>query len=342
MYDLHLSYIFRSNVAINFLLETLRPDEDIPVVTVKLDPRISNKILKYKHTIKDRKEDCIFFVENLPQYDCSQSLFKDPVHNHVVTGDLRIIENSKLRKLLSKGPNYRDNKFLNYRKCLSAIESAIDSTIEKVVEKYGFEGEHFDDWKNEIVNKVKSRINVLKNKKVPMSAKSILSDSEVTSYLKNLHANFVLVPIDKTSNNIAIICKRFYIERLLSEVGFSENPSNTYETSTEKSELIVDTNIYICKSLNISVTEKMHCLPFVYWMPKMHYQPSRAGFIVASAVCSTKPISNIVSIIFKKKIQQIQNFHFKSHFYKNYKKFWVRSEERRVGKECRSRWSPYH
>ena len=22
--------------------------------------------------------------------------------------------------------------------------------------------------------------------------------------------------------------------------------------------------------------------------------------------------------------------------------FWVRSEERRVGKECRSRWSPYH
>ena len=24
------------------------------------------------------------------------------------------------------------------------------------------------------------------------------------------------------------------------------------------------------------------------------------------------------------------------------KQAWVRSEERRVGKECRSRWSPYH
>ena len=23
-------------------------------------------------------------------------------------------------------------------------------------------------------------------------------------------------------------------------------------------------------------------------------------------------------------------------------RFWLRSEERRVGKECRSRWSPYH
>ena len=91
-------------------------------------------------------------VENLPQCECSQSVFKDPVHNHVVTGDLRIIENSKLRKLLSKGPNYRENKFLNYRKCLSAVESAIDSKIDKLAGKYGFEEEHFDDWKYEKVN----------------------------------------------------------------------------------------------------------------------------------------------------------------------------------------------
>ena len=27
---------------------------------------------------------------------------------------------------------------------------------------------------------------------------------------------------------------------------------------------------------------------------------------------------------------------------KGYEPFYIRSEERRVGKECRSRWSPYH
>ena len=97
-------------------------------------------------------------VENFPQCECSQSVFKDPVHNHIVTGDLRIIENfklrisenSKLRKLLRKGLNYQENKFLNYRKWLNAVGSAIDSMIEKLAEKYGFEGELFDDWKNEI------------------------------------------------------------------------------------------------------------------------------------------------------------------------------------------------
>ena len=33
-----------------------------------------------------------------------------------------------------------------------------------------------------------------------------------------------------------------------------------------------------------------------------------------------------------------------SDVYYNVEKYWgtVRSEERRVGKECRSRWSPYH
>ena len=29
-------------------------------------------------------------------------------------------------------------------------------------------------------------------------------------------------------------------------------------------------------------------------------------------------------------------------YYKYLKERWFRSEERRVGKECRSRWSPYH
>ena len=61
----------------------------------------------------------------------------------------------------------------------------------------------------------------------------------------------------------------------------------------------------------------------MYWTPKMHYTPSRARFIVASASCSTKPISKTVSIIFKKILDQIDNFHQKSTFYKNYNMFWV-------------------
>ena len=42
-------------------------------------------------------------------------------HGHIVTGDLRFIENRKLRKLMSKGPNFREPRFLNFNKCAEAI-----------------------------------------------------------------------------------------------------------------------------------------------------------------------------------------------------------------------------
>ena len=58
-------------------------------------------------------------------------------------------------------------------------------------------------------------------------------------------------------------------------------------------------------------------------MPKMHYTPFRKRFIIASSMCSTKPLSSIISKAFKHIFHQIRNFHLKSLFYKNYHLFWV-------------------
>ena len=55
-----------------------------------------------------------------------------------------------------------------------------------------------------------------------------------------------------------------------------------------------------------------------------------------------KGISNlfhIIDIVFSTPVSTPGNF-YKSEFVKNFR--LLRSEERRVGKECRSRWSPYH
>ena len=55
----------------------------------------------------------------------------------------------------------------------------------------------------------------------------------------------------------------------------------------------------------------------------MPYIPSRTRFIVSSSKCSTKPLSRVMSNTFKLIFNQIQNFHKKSKFYKNYNRFWV-------------------
>ena len=68
---------------------------------------------------------------------------------------------------------------------------------------------------------------IIKLKKIPKFRKKhklqILDNPVIRSFLNNLHNDFALVPTDKASNNIAIICKKFYIEMLLREVGYLDN-----------------------------------------------------------------------------------------------------------------------
>lgn len=40
--------------------------------------------------------------------NCKDSVFTDPYHGHILSGDLRMKNRGKLRKLLPKGPKYRE------------------------------------------------------------------------------------------------------------------------------------------------------------------------------------------------------------------------------------------
>ena len=157
----------------------------------------------------------------------------------------------------------------------------------------------------------------------PQQNKQVLKDEGAINCLNDLHKKFVIVPIDKVSNNVSIICKRFYVQRLLREVGVFGDESDTYTLSHKGKYNIINNNLQFSEKLGFRTIEANKALPIMYWMPKMHYTPSRARFIVASAQCSTKPISNVTSKLYKKIFQQIESFHRKSYFYKNYNRFWV-------------------
>ena len=325
--DIHLSKIFKSEDVINNLPTILQEENNIPIATFKLDNPIRNKILNYKDTIsslsfKQVNNDKVE-IENLPECNCTDSQFCDPAHGHIVTGNLNIIENNKLRKLLSKGPNFREPKTLNYNKCFSSIEADLQNTVDHLTCKYNLANNALEAWREAILAKVRNRIIHLKKKKTPQQSKPALKDPQILQYLNIIHNNYVLVPIDKASNNIAIVCKRFYIERTMKELGLLDTISETYKISNTNPSEIINDNITLCKKFGLTITEKHHSLPFMFWTPKMHKNPTGARFIVASAMCSTKPISNVISIIFSKIFQQINNFNSKCLFYNNYNRFWV-------------------
>ena len=132
--------------------------------------------------------------------------------------------------------------------------------------------------------------------------KPVLGDPEVIEYLQQLHRHFVIVPIDKAANNFSFICKKYYISKILHEVGLSGTPNPTYTLTTTSKTEIIDNNIRFCEKFGLKVNDKQRDLPIMYWLPKMHKNPVGFRFIIASKNCSTKPLTKVVSKYFQNNI----------------------------------------
>ena len=91
------------------------------------------------------------------------------------------------------------------------------------------------------------RIDRLKKHIIPKTTKPVLKNDSSLACLENLQEKFVLVPIDKASNNIAFVCKAFYIKRILDEVGVSDLPSNTYKFCNKDVQIVINNNIQMCE-----------------------------------------------------------------------------------------------
>ena len=61
-----------------------------------------------------------------------------------------------------------------------------------------------------------------------MEKAQVLGKANVIRALETLHKNFVLVPIDQASNNVAVVCKKFYLEVILRGTGKIGRPNETY------------------------------------------------------------------------------------------------------------------
>ena len=45
--------------------------------------------------------------------------------------------------------------------------------------------------------------------------------------------------------------------------------------------------------------KKTKCLPYIYWLPKLDKNPTKARFIIAAPKSSPKPLSKSVTALFK-------------------------------------------
>ena len=109
----------------------------IPSVIYSLTPPIAGKIFNFNKFVAEL--DIEAFRDNMDIVPCScqDSSYKHKDLGHILTGDLSIVENNSLRKILSKGPKYREPKPLNFGKAREHIVTGLDNCISKWCNKKG-------------------------------------------------------------------------------------------------------------------------------------------------------------------------------------------------------------
>ena len=103
--------------------------------------------------------------------------------------------------------------------------------------------------KSKIIDLVERRLNILKSRGLSGVVKPVLKDGEVLESFSDLHSKFVVVPIDKASSNVAIICKRYYIHKLLNKIVVPGNASPTSKLSGPDPNHVILTTLYDLRNL---------------------------------------------------------------------------------------------
>ena len=318
---INIHKILRDKDTINALPHDLR--NDIPTVIYQLTDSIRSKLFNYKEFVQTLDVDAFIEDNTILPCDCFHSPFVDSDHNHIITGDLNIISDPKLRGLVAKGPKYRDPLPFSCSKAKTEILLGLDNCIETWSNKSKLSKAQFDDWKGTITSKIDERISSIRPKK--NKHHPILKIASSQECLSELQTKYVMVPIDKASNNIAFVCKRFYALVLMKELGLIGSTTSTYTKLDQLSpdDVIQQHITELKQKFNITVEEDMSTLPDIYWIPNLHKNPVKFRFIIASKHCTTKTLSKNISSIFSLFQKHVETYHKKTHFFSGIKSYWI-------------------
>lgn len=79
------------------------------------------------------------------------------------------------------------------------------------------------DWQKTVHECIEKRVWSLKQLHVNKRKKHVLRNKVHLDYLSYLHDHFMLVPADKASNNVIVVCRKYYFDIVIKE----PNSTNT-------------------------------------------------------------------------------------------------------------------
>ena len=181
------------------------------------------------------------------------------------------------------------------------METMISDSINLYVEQWSkreqVDLKYLSEWKDQIKELVVELISSLKEK-IRLPKQKILYDPDVKDTLKRLHDDFVLVPADKAANNVIVVCKKYYIEMTIKELGINTtniSPNSTYIPSAYSFDEILKSHCKFIESVGLEMSEEDKNFPYLYWIPKLHKVNFKHHFIAGSSKCTTKDLSCLLT-----------------------------------------------
>ena len=165
------------------------------------------------------------YLSNPPTCQCKESTFCYASHGHVITGDVKVIENAKLRELIAKGAKCRQPNRVNWKATETMFLESIDLYVKNQSKREQVQLKYLSEWKDQLNELVAGRISDLKGHFKSPKCK-VLNQPNVKNTLHKSHANYVLVSEDKAANNVIAVCKKYYIDTLVKELGINNVDSN--------------------------------------------------------------------------------------------------------------------
>ena len=276
--------------------------------TFSYSTTVGRRILNYNKVLnKLTKEDL-----TVSSCDCNSKYakFVYAPHGHVHTGQLDIIDNLDLRRIMAMGAKFRLTPSVTKAKIWNSLSESMIKLKKKFSRKCKIKEECFDIWFDILMKKIKKRFHTFRN--FELESNDIFEQDSVVQYLKDFQERFVIVPVDKASNNYAIICKIFYIQILKEELGILNNKDITgntvYQPVYLSEEKFYQQQELKNKQLGNTLTEENKYIPLLYWTSKQHKNPYKFRFIAGASHCTNKTISQEVSLALKCIKNQFKNY----------------------------------
>ena len=182
-------------------IPTYFQNSELPIICCKYNKPIRNTVFNFNKLVSDLD----IHPNTHESRDCKDCELIYPAAGHIMTGKLKIISDSRIRYIVSKGPKYRFPSRIDFKKCREEIASALNDFGTRWCKREYVEPNALKEWKVSISRVVDQRIKFYSRITNLLPPKPKSTFRHLKQGIQDFHRKYVLVPADKAANNVVVV-----------------------------------------------------------------------------------------------------------------------------------------